>query len=471
MMAIYRLLRNNKENGPFTIDQLVQMGLKPYDLVWVDGRSAAWRYPGEIEELKSFAPAVEEQPFDRFFKKNVEEPKEETVPVKQTQTISAKETSSEKPVKKQVFVSMPSSADKWQQYQQYQPKTKTESQPQSQPSSQAQTQYQPITIQEEPVLEKKYSQSLDDIKEMYVHTLNQRRDKLARLEAMKKYIKPALLSLLFLFTGATIAVFIMKQTNGKPAVAVNQTPLVPQENTTNDTIANEQTVIPPSSYEDLPNDNSTTTITPSQKDQSANEPVKEKTVAVKDMVTGKTLQVKIPAPQNVPAAAKKDDAVLKTPDEALTYQKRNVEVNAATGERSRTVRNENDEPSATTKNSLTEKKTTANTNAVVSSGIKDFNEKVYVQSNNYIRGAFGGIKDLQLTVTNNSKYTLDEVAVELQYIKPSEQPLKTDIIPFKNIESKNSVTIKIPDSQRGIRVQYRIVSIESKEKNNSLAGF
>ena len=45
------------------------MGLKAYDLVWIEGKSAAWRYPGEIEEFKSFAPPVEEQPFDRFFKR------------------------------------------------------------------------------------------------------------------------------------------------------------------------------------------------------------------------------------------------------------------------------------------------------------------------------------------------------------------------------------------------------------------
>src|SRR5690606_3987126 len=32
-------------------------------------KSAAWRYPSEVEELKPYAPAVEEQPFDRFYKK------------------------------------------------------------------------------------------------------------------------------------------------------------------------------------------------------------------------------------------------------------------------------------------------------------------------------------------------------------------------------------------------------------------
>src|SRR5580692_197193 len=66
---MYLLLRDNKQSGPYSLDELKTKGLKAYDLVWVEGRSAAWRYPSEIDELSAFAPAVEEQPFDRFYKK------------------------------------------------------------------------------------------------------------------------------------------------------------------------------------------------------------------------------------------------------------------------------------------------------------------------------------------------------------------------------------------------------------------
>jgi hypothetical protein len=64
----YRLLRNNKESGPYTKAQLEEMGLKPYDLLWLEGRGGAWLYASEIEDLKSIAPAIEEQPYDRFYK-------------------------------------------------------------------------------------------------------------------------------------------------------------------------------------------------------------------------------------------------------------------------------------------------------------------------------------------------------------------------------------------------------------------
>ncbi len=57
---IYRLLRNNKEQGPFSSEDLIAKGLKPYDLIWADGRSAAWSYPGEMAEFKSYVPAPED---------------------------------------------------------------------------------------------------------------------------------------------------------------------------------------------------------------------------------------------------------------------------------------------------------------------------------------------------------------------------------------------------------------------------
>jgi hypothetical protein len=68
-MSSYLLLRNNKESGPFSMDEVKSMSLKSYDLIWVVGKSAAWRYPGEIPELKSFAPSVPEQEADLFRKR------------------------------------------------------------------------------------------------------------------------------------------------------------------------------------------------------------------------------------------------------------------------------------------------------------------------------------------------------------------------------------------------------------------
>lgn len=56
MQKIYLLLRNNKQTGPYSLEEIITSGLKSYDLIWVEGRSAGWRYPSEIDSLKPYLP-------------------------------------------------------------------------------------------------------------------------------------------------------------------------------------------------------------------------------------------------------------------------------------------------------------------------------------------------------------------------------------------------------------------------------
>ncbi|MCC6288420.1 MAG: DUF4339 domain-containing protein [Chitinophagaceae bacterium] len=58
-MKEYLLLRNNKQTGPYSLEELQQMGLKPFDLVWIDKKSCAWRYPSEIKDLAPYLPSAE----------------------------------------------------------------------------------------------------------------------------------------------------------------------------------------------------------------------------------------------------------------------------------------------------------------------------------------------------------------------------------------------------------------------------
>jgi hypothetical protein len=54
MHKVYLLIRRNKQTGPYTLEELVQLGLQPFDLVWVEGKSAAWAYPSEITALQPY---------------------------------------------------------------------------------------------------------------------------------------------------------------------------------------------------------------------------------------------------------------------------------------------------------------------------------------------------------------------------------------------------------------------------------
>ncbi len=49
MDKIYLLLRNNKQTGPHNVEELKQIVLKTTDLIWVEGKSAGWRNPMEVD--------------------------------------------------------------------------------------------------------------------------------------------------------------------------------------------------------------------------------------------------------------------------------------------------------------------------------------------------------------------------------------------------------------------------------------
>lgn len=116
------------------------------------------------------------------------------------------------------------------------------------------------------------------------------------------------------------------------------------------------------------------------------------------------------------------------------------------------------------------KKSRTGDNENTISSQEDISSLVSVKGSDYKHGAFGGIRDLQLTVRNDSKYILNNVLVELQYLKPSEQPLKTENISFQNIAPNGSLTIAIPPSKRGIKVEYKIIKIQPKQLSNETTG-
>ncbi|MES1222525.1 MAG: hypothetical protein ABUT20_43925, partial [Bacteroidota bacterium] len=142
---------------------------------------------------------------------------------------------------------------------------------------------------------------------------------------------------------------------------------------------------------------------------------------------------------------------------AATQQKpQSIEPDPQTGERNKVVRSASDNNSENNSSPV---------NAVKNSLMK----QVKVNGNQYKVGTFGGIHDLELTVVNNSGYLLDHVMVELQYLKPSDQPLKTNNVQFDNVPPNGSLTLAIPATNRGMKVVYKIINVQSKAAGNDTA--
>ncbi|MEP7372851.1 MAG: hypothetical protein ABI675_05635 [Chitinophagaceae bacterium] len=429
-MATYLLLRDNKESGPFSVDDLLNVGLKPYDLVWVQGKSAAWRYPSEVEELKPYAPVVEEQPFDRFYKKPGEEKKEEPVLIKEQVKYapSPKEEESKFVPKKSVFVTLPGQKTAAIE-RPVQPKPVIKESPVS----------ASITISERPEpVEIKYSQPLDDIKEMYVKTLQQRKNKTARKSYLMANLKKAGVVAGLICVGAVTG-FMIKSKPGKPD-SISQQP-VQSTPVLAGNIANLKTEDPSLQKKQLVAD-------PTPAENQNEELISSKNLnrSLKEPEEFKPATIRIRKETMIKPAEKKEFDTNQTAPSA--------QVDPITGERIRTLRTGN--------NSIEEK-------PMEKSHKNSLNDLVSVASNDYKRVAFGGIRNLQLTVTNNSKYELDNVVVELQYLKPSEEPLRTENIKFKGVAANGTSTIRIPDTNRGIKISYKIINIESKQNSDAVA--
>lgn len=97
--------------------------------------------------------------------------------------------------------------------------------------------------------------------------------------------------------------------------------------------------------------------------------------------------------------------------------------------------------------------------------------QVSVVANDYLVGSFGGIKNLELTVKNDSKYNLEKVTIELQYLKPLDELLRAENIEFSAIPPFSSKTLPISKTNRGVKVKCRVVKVVAAEQGTYPSGF
>lgn len=63
-MVSFLLMRDNVKLGPYTLEQLKLTGIRPTDMLWIDGKSTSWLYPDEIEGLQAFIHHRSDNPLD-----------------------------------------------------------------------------------------------------------------------------------------------------------------------------------------------------------------------------------------------------------------------------------------------------------------------------------------------------------------------------------------------------------------------
>jgi hypothetical protein len=93
----------------------------------------------------------------------------------------------------------------------------------------------------------------------------------------------------------------------------------------------------------------------------------------------------------------------------------------------------------------------------------NFDQYIRVTTNKYTSDAFGGISNLDVIVTNDTDYTLNEVNVNVDYIKDSGEVFKSEIVTLYNIPAHQNKSASAPESNRGTSVEVRMDGLKSKK--------
>jgi hypothetical protein len=516
-MDMYLLLRNNKQSGPYSSDDLKSMGLKAYDLVWSEGKSAAWRYPSEIAELSEFAPAVEEQPFDRFYKKpaassSAAAPAVATAPAESLAAAVTSTTSlppiapaatpapatpvytsepSAVPGKRIIYVTMPASRTAAPVVREIPRELHSEAAPVreiTREQAPVRETARPAPVETAPVVlagapdpahlayalggsdapaapfagrkttayaspgAEDYSGQLPTL-EQQLEAVSPRRRRQQGQPVNKRVLRPLAIGVSILALLAA-GIFIGLSLN-KTSIPFSEkiASKSPDKNT-------DQSNVHPSSQQ-LPvtatNPNSITTAPGSTTKKRDSVPeIIEQPAALVPPVTKRPHSV---TAKEKPAASKKGVVPAPTTKDSAAGTYPN-----------------NRQREAVRRTDIVETKSRSDNNANVNANVEKeavrttLANQVSVGANGYTVGTFGGINDLQLTVTNRSVHPLDLVVVEVQFIQANKKVYKTENLYFRNIGAGSALMQEAPKSSRGIKAQYKIITISSKDLGQSYSG-
>jgi hypothetical protein len=397
-MNKYLLLRDNKQSGPYTVPEIIAKGIKPYDLVWLEGKSAAWRYPSEIEELKAYAPAVEEQPFDRFYKKPEKTPLAPAQQLQEADTATedykkfepkepAPPTIPEKYAAK-VYINFPGNKQQTETFTR-------------RPAAAAATEKISDITEPAPKLEPmnvgsaSVESQQSDARQEFTTAYN---------TTDRKLLYGVIVACFFLvmFIGIMLVNYSRQRQN------IDQLNSIVQQMESDDNQQAAMTVpIPdpePTDFKEEPTNvtNAEINETPKQSVVKKNAPVTRKPASSSAVVFKETTHV-----------------------------------------------NENHAPLAETEKPQV-------------SAPANLYELISVKPNQYKTGVLGGISNLQFELTNNSNVPLHRVALEVRYLGPEKKVVKKQTVYFESVAAGAQTTINVPKSNRGVSIEYTITDVKSQ---------
>jgi hypothetical protein len=506
MQKVYLLLRSNKQTGPYSLEELLQLNLKPFDLVWVDGRSAAWQYPSEIPSLKPYVPETPhaDVPFKPIATSAMEEKLSQEVnpnSYKQPQNPIPQKTEAPK----RVFVSVPktytqangqqtfASSNAYADHKAYMPPTeepvyekKIEVREEI-PSSYAPSSYHNKKAVDDEDVHTNYSRSLHAVEEEYTNWVYKQKTK-KKASVNPKDLVLAVLILAVIGGGY----YVMSKPSATNSVlptnkSVNQAVATPIENSTVEA-APKEILLP----EQKMNTNSTivsnsnnSVITSSN---SANRP---KTIKTKNpfIVSKSQTAPSVPSSQNSmpiektnPNIHNNNDVVLNEPEvkqqpkETAPEKKKEKfgdmikSIFSKKDRKDETKNNqvvvEDPKPAnnrqATRRDAADDNSSGNNTPASNEANAVNLTEQIDLTSNAPDSWMMG-VKNLKITLRNRSNVTIQTASVLVSYYNENNDLLEKKLVYFNNVAPKSKAVASAPDSKFADHVDYKLASASAKE--------
>jgi hypothetical protein len=441
-MIYYRLLRDNKESGPYSETDMIAGGFKPYDLLWAEGRSAGWQYPSEIPAFRQYAPIIEEQPFDRFYKKKPTQTilaTDEPVQVSRSfsQPVSIVEHGPVTvPGQRHIHVTLPSGNT-------FNLTRVMSARDTANDSSSGEEGRKKITapaafarplLAEEPSGVKHPPQVHRGFLSGISTELPAPLPSAAGDDSGRQVDRPASPAAAFSWTmilGAVTGIATLVGLGIMIGLALNRDKAgtAYQQGMRK---AGQPVQQPARLHDAVSPSVATVTVPPAA--SRVQKPVPEKIV---------TSKIQPPVAKRSSAAA--------SPIAAATSSD-NGTVNNTHSDQERMVQRRDD--------AVLPVRSVAHPAVPATLHVE---KNLQLSLNDFKTGAFGGISNLRCTLSNTSAYTLESVTVEVNYIQANNKTFKSEAVIFKNVPAGGQLTIDAPSSPRGVKIAAKVIKIEPRE--------
>lgn len=507
MQKVYLLLRSNKQTGPYSLEELLQLNLKPFDLVWVDGRSAAWQYPSEIPSLKPYVPETPhaDVPFKPIATSVMEEKlSQEENPNSYSQPQNPIPQKNEAP--KRVFVSVPktytqaseqktfAATNSYANHQAYMPPVEEplhekKIEVRQEIPSYTQASYNNRKAVGEDEVHTNYSRSLQDVEEDYTNWVYKQKTK------KKASVNPKDLVLAVLILAVIGGGYYVMS---KPSVAnsvlpankvASQTVATPIENNTAETEPKE--ILSPeqkmnASTNVVSNaDNSNNTVS-----NNSNVAKQPKTIKTKNplIVSKSQTAQSVPSSQNPMPVEKttpnihnnkdvvsNEPEVKQQPKETVPEKKKEKfgdMIKSIFSKKDRKDETKNnqvvvDDPKPANNRQATRREAddnAANSNNTESKETSSASLMDQVDLTSNSPGSWMlGVKDFRITLRNRSNVTIQTASVLVTYYNENNDLLEKKLVYFNNVAPKSKATVTAPDSKFADHVDYKLTSVSAKE--------